>query len=193
MGVFNFLIIFVALLNCTFAQRPFYAGSGQYPGVLPQNLPNNTEDLGNRFGENSTTPDPYKKDPVYNVEQELVDRIKNEFPRDKQPFWYVNNAQLNAFKNPQQPQQQSQQQLEEQQQQRLQQQRQLNNQQQFQRQQQSQQQQQLLRQYELQQQQQQQKWQSQQYRQKLEQQRLHDEMRRRQQEYLEQQQQKLRI
>lgn len=56
-------------------------------------------DLNNRFGE--TTPDPYKayeKVPVYNVEKVLVDRIKNEYPRDKQPYWYINAAQLNNMR-----------------------------------------------------------------------------------------------
>jgi len=61
--------------------------------------------LGNRIGENST-PDPYlgsEKQPVYNVEKELVDRITNEYPKDKQPFWFVNAAQLNSIRYQQQP------------------------------------------------------------------------------------------
>uniref|UniRef100_A0A2S2NGF5 Uncharacterized protein n=1 Tax=Schizaphis graminum TaxID=13262 RepID=A0A2S2NGF5_SCHGA len=98
-------IVFAVLLTCICAQRPFYASSNsQYPSVLPQNLPNNG-DLGNRIGENST-PDPYlgsEKEPVYNVEKELVDRITNEYPKDKQPFWYVNAAQLNSIRYQQQP------------------------------------------------------------------------------------------
>ncbi|KAE9532000.1 hypothetical protein AGLY_010202 [Aphis glycines] len=98
-------IVFAVLLTCICAQKPFYASSSnQYPSVLPQNLPNNG-DLGNRIGENST-PDPYlgsEKQPVYNVEKELVDRITNEYPRDKQPFWYVNAAQLNSIRYQQQP------------------------------------------------------------------------------------------
>jgi len=100
------LTVFAVLLVCIYAQRPFYAGSGQYPSVLPQNLPAESI-VGQRFGENST-PDPYlvlEKDPMYNVEKELVDRIKNDYPRDKQPFWYVNAAQINSFKNQQQIQQ----------------------------------------------------------------------------------------
>lgn len=99
------LIVFAVLLTCICAQKPFYASSSnQYPSVLPQNLPNNG-DLGNRIGENST-PDPYlgsEKQPVYNVEKELVDRITNEYPKDKQPFWYVNAAQLNSIRYQQQP------------------------------------------------------------------------------------------
>lgn len=61
--------------------------------------------MGNRLGENST-PDPFlgsEKQPVYNVEKELVDRIANQYPRDKQPFWYVNAAQLNSIRYQQQP------------------------------------------------------------------------------------------
>lgn len=99
------MTIFGVLLVCVCAQRPFYAG-GQYPTVLQQNLPVDT--VGNRFGENST-PNPYvpkEIDPVYNVDKETVDRIKNEYPRDKQPFWYVNAAQINSFKIQQQQQQQ---------------------------------------------------------------------------------------
>lgn len=99
------LSIVFAVLTCICAQKPFYASvSNQYPSVLPQNLPNNS-DVGNRIGENST-PDPYlgsEKQPVYNVEKELVDRISNQYPRDKQPFWYVNAAQLNSIRYQQQP------------------------------------------------------------------------------------------
>lgn len=106
------LTIIATSLVCICAQRPFYAGGGQYPGVLPQNLPNTT-DLDQRFNENSTTNSykPYEKDPMYNVEKELVDRIKNEYPKDKQPFWYVNAAQINNTKYPQQPSQTQSQQL----------------------------------------------------------------------------------
>lgn len=99
------MIIFGALLVCVCAQRPFYAG-GQYPTVLQQNLPAETVD--NRFGANST-PDPYvtkEIDPLYNVDKGTVDWIKNEYPRDKQPFWYLNAAQISQFKNQQQLQQQ---------------------------------------------------------------------------------------
>lgn len=102
--MFQSLIIFATLLICIYAQRPFYASSNQYPSVLPQNLPANSE-LDNRFGGSTTTTDPYKgleKDPVYNVEKELVDRIKNEYPRDKQPFWYVNAQVLNEHRYQQQ-------------------------------------------------------------------------------------------
>lgn len=102
MDMLQSLTVFATLLVCTCGQKPFYAG-GQYPSVLPQNLPAESA-VDNRFGE-KPTPDPYlalEKDPMYNVEKELVDRIKNEYPRDKQPFWYVNAAQLNTFKNQQQ-------------------------------------------------------------------------------------------
>jgi len=105
MSLLRSLIVFAVLLTCICAQKPFYASSNsQYPSVLPQNLPNNG-DLGNRIGENST-PDPYlgsEKQPLYNVEKELVDRITNEYPKDKQPFWYVNAAQLNSIRYQQQP------------------------------------------------------------------------------------------
>jgi len=117
MDLLQSLTIFGVLLACACAQRPFYAG-GQYPTVLQQNLPAESE-VGNRLGEN-TTLDPYvekEKVPVYNVEKELVDRIKNEYPRDKQPFWYVNAAQINSFKYQQQQLQYQQQQLQVQQQQ----------------------------------------------------------------------------
>ncbi|XP_050423963.1 uncharacterized protein LOC126835427 [Adelges cooleyi] len=96
-------VVFAALMMCVNAQRPFYASGNSYPSVLPQNQPNNS-DLNNRFGESSTT-ESYKQDivPGYNVDRELVDRIKNEYPTDKQPFWYVNAAYLNSSRYPQQP------------------------------------------------------------------------------------------
>ncbi|KAL4108208.1 hypothetical protein QTP88_018445 [Uroleucon formosanum] len=104
MSVLRLSIVF-AVLTCICAQKPFYASSNnQYPSVLPQNLPANS-DLGNRIGENST-PDPFlgsEKQPIYNVEKELVDRIASQYPRDKQPFWYVNAAQLNSIRYQQQP------------------------------------------------------------------------------------------
>jgi len=99
------LTVFAALIVCIHGQRPFYAGGGQYPSVLPQNLPAESADVDKRFGGTSSTPDTFsalEKDPMYNVEKELVDRIKNDYPRDKQPFWYVNAAQINSFKNQQQ-------------------------------------------------------------------------------------------
>jgi len=100
------LSIVFAVLTCICAQKPFYASSNnQYPSVLPQNLPPSNSDLGNRIGENST-PDPFlgsEKQPIYNVEKELVDRISSQYPRDKQPFWYVNAAQLNSIRYQQQP------------------------------------------------------------------------------------------
>ncbi|XP_022171686.1 uncharacterized protein LOC111034673 [Myzus persicae] len=105
MSVLRLSIVFGVLFTCICAQKPFYASSSnQYPSVLPQNLPNNS-DVGNRIGENST-PDPFlgsEKQPIYNVEKELVDRITNQYPRDKQPFWYVNAAQLNSIRYQQQP------------------------------------------------------------------------------------------
>lgn len=100
------LSIVFAVFTCTCAQKPFYASSNnQYPSVLPQNLPPSNSDVGNRIGENST-PDPFlgsEKQPIYNVEKELVDRISSQYPRDKQPFWYVNAAQLDSIRYQQQP------------------------------------------------------------------------------------------
>lgn len=116
MVVLNEAAFVAALFVCACtAQRPFYASSNPYPPVLPQNMPNNNGGLGNRLGESSATNPSTVINPVYNVEQELVDRVK-DYPRDKQPFWYLNAAQLNSFKNPQQQQQPSQQQPSQQQQ-----------------------------------------------------------------------------
>uniref|UniRef100_A0A2S2QFH2 Uncharacterized protein n=1 Tax=Sipha flava TaxID=143950 RepID=A0A2S2QFH2_9HEMI len=99
-GLWNSIIVFMALIICISAQKPFYASGNVYPAVLPHHLPSST-DIDNRFNGNiDTTTDPYaafEKDPKYNVDKQSIEIIKT-YPRDKQPFWYINADQLNNFK-----------------------------------------------------------------------------------------------
>lgn len=99
-------MVFAALIICISAQKPFYASGNVYPAILPHHLPSSTASTGdaldNRFNGNTTdtTTNPYaafEKDPKYNVDKQSIDIIKT-YPRDKQPFWYINVDQLNNFK-----------------------------------------------------------------------------------------------
>ncbi|XP_043281509.1 uncharacterized protein [Venturia canescens] len=98
-------VLFVAV---TMAQRSPYAGNPNrpYPEVLPQYLTpdsNNIESspgVAQRFGETGASStggaqsqnyQPY--DPY--TDQELIDRIKT-WPKEKQPFWYVNREAIKA-------------------------------------------------------------------------------------------------
>ncbi|CAL7936598.1 unnamed protein product [Xylocopa violacea] len=102
---------YVAILFATFvlaqSQRPPYAGSNKpYPGVLPQFLDEQVASnavsnsvsttIASRVGEDnevttSTIPPNLPVDALGDVA--LVNKIKT-WPRDKQPFWYINWQQI---------------------------------------------------------------------------------------------------
>ncbi|XP_025424725.1 uncharacterized protein LOC112693744 [Sipha flava] len=89
-------VILAALFIFVSAQRPFYASGNSYPSVLPQYLESNSE-VDNRFNGNDNSYAAFEKDPKYNVDKDLVEIVKT-YPRDKQPYWYINAEQLNRFK-----------------------------------------------------------------------------------------------
>ncbi|XP_076237222.1 uncharacterized protein LOC143180992 [Calliopsis andreniformis] len=103
-------IVFLFAIFCLAqSQRPMYAGSGnrRYPPVHPQYLENQTAStsdavgLGSRIDgvgipgsvpvTTSTIPPDLPVDALGDIE--LVNRIKT-WPREKQPFWFINWQQI---------------------------------------------------------------------------------------------------
>ncbi|XP_076177325.1 uncharacterized protein LOC143151760 [Ptiloglossa arizonensis] len=111
------MIKYVAVLFAVFclaqSQRPPYAGNAnrRYPQVLPQYLDERaatsttTETVANRIGENessssmttttttttSTIPPDLPVDALGDIE--LINRIRT-WPKEKQPFWFINWQQI---------------------------------------------------------------------------------------------------
>ncbi|XP_054000458.1 uncharacterized protein LOC128887952 [Hylaeus anthracinus] len=102
------MIKYVAVLFAIFclvqSQRPPYAGSpNRYPQVLPQYLDERTttvaESLANRLGENDSTSVTTTAMPTSTIpidlpvdamgDIDLINRIKT-WPKEKQPFWFLN-------------------------------------------------------------------------------------------------------
>ncbi|KAJ9584694.1 hypothetical protein L9F63_020955 [Diploptera punctata] len=84
----------------TYAQRSFYASNhkGNYPQLLPRfgaTDDNNTK-LANRIGEenedNTTTTGSNPSDAVHDSAE--VNRVAS-WPKDRQPFWYINQQHIN--------------------------------------------------------------------------------------------------
>lgn len=110
----KYIVILFTIFISVQSQRPPFAGSSKpYPDVLPQYLEEqktinniNKETIASRFGASSgdsialgaapvittsTIPPDLPVDALGNVD--LVNRIKT-WPREKQPFWYINWQQI---------------------------------------------------------------------------------------------------
>ncbi|XP_076641425.1 uncharacterized protein LOC143352641 [Halictus rubicundus] len=101
--------IFFAIFCVVHSQRPPYAGSAdrsRYPQVLPQYLEaqqaaGGISSLGNRINvvdrvtsfPSTTTAIPFDLPVDALGDIELINRIKT-WPREKQPFWYLNWIQI---------------------------------------------------------------------------------------------------
>ncbi|KAK2585199.1 hypothetical protein KPH14_009906 [Odynerus spinipes] len=117
----KYVLLCGALACLAHAQRPPYAGSSnRYPVVLPQYLETAAPSVGNRIdSENkdtsatsgtiytstlatttTTIPADLPVDALGDID--LINRIKT-WPRDKQPFWFINWQQLEAHRNPNGP------------------------------------------------------------------------------------------
>lgn len=107
-----------SLIAMSLAQRPFFAGSSasgvpglasrfkteQPPTTTAANASSTTpSNIVNRLGEDArtTTSTTTQKLPVdARGDAELVDRI-SQWPRENQPFWYVNAQHIEKHRNPQ--------------------------------------------------------------------------------------------
>lgn len=118
----KYVVILYTIFISVQSQRPPFAGSSKpYPGVLPQYLEEqktinniNEKTIASRLGASSsdslgaplgaaptittstsTIPSDLPVDALGNVD--LVNRIKT-WPREKQPFWYINWKQIQAHR-----------------------------------------------------------------------------------------------
>ncbi|XP_031834578.1 uncharacterized protein LOC116427885 [Nomia melanderi] len=102
------IVILFAVLYLAQSQRPPYAGSAdrnRYPQVLPQYIQEQAvamAALGNRIGVDAQSSRPTTTTTTVNPldlpvdalgDVDLINRIKT-WPRDKQPFWYLNWVQI---------------------------------------------------------------------------------------------------
>ncbi|PSN56310.1 hypothetical protein C0J52_07513 [Blattella germanica] len=88
----------------TFPQSSFYASNrkGNYPALLPRFGGDDDTAVGNRFGENDnngttvSNPSDSIHDPA------VVDRVST-WPKDRQPFWFLNSEHINSQRGQQIP------------------------------------------------------------------------------------------
>lgn len=88
----TFLVMVV--VGCNGQNRPFYAARPQQYPTLLSRFGDTESSLSNRVGESEApTPRPIIYVGGSVVDQDLIDRVAT-WPRDKQPFWFVNNQAI---------------------------------------------------------------------------------------------------
>ncbi|KAL2731969.1 serine/threonine-protein kinase HRK1-like [Vespula squamosa] len=104
----KYVVLISTMICLTYAQRPPYAGtSHRYPVVFPQYveaIPAASEaagNIGNRIDTENGNPTTIRVPIDLPVDAlgdiDLVNRIKT-WPREKQPFWFINWQQIQAHR-----------------------------------------------------------------------------------------------